>query len=436
MSMRGRRTRRTGRSAAGARELPERVDVAVVGGGIVGVCIADALAARGASVALLERGELCSGASYGNAGWIFPSHCLPIPQPGVIRNALRWLGDPDSPFYIRPRASLALLRWLWTFRGACNAQAMQRTSALRRALALASLDHYAKYAARGDLSFGFERNGLMLVCKSAEGLLHAERELAMLRELGGDGERLTPEQARERSPALATDLRGAVFYPGDAHVDPEAFVRALADDLELRGAAVRTGSEIVDVEWTRASGVVVHTTRGELRCKDLVLAAGAWTPRLAEPLGLRLPVEAAKGYSWTMRRPESFRSPPMLLSESRVAVTPLGGRLRFAGTLELAGLDLSVNLRRVRAIERAIPEYLPQLPPLEPLELWRGLRPLTPDDLPIIGRPAGTRGLVIATGHGMSGVSQAPATGELVAQLIGGEPTSIPLAPFSPDRFE
>jgi D-amino-acid dehydrogenase len=126
----------------------------------------------------------------------------------------------------------------------------------------------------------------------------------------------------------------------------------------------------------------------------------------------------------------------MLLSESRVAVTPLGGRLRFAGTLELAGLDLSVNLRRVRAIERAIPQYLPQLPPLEPLELWRGLRPLTPDDLPIIGRPAGTRGLVLATGHGMSGVSQAPATGELVAQLISGETTSIPLDPFSPDRFE
>ncbi len=433
--MRGRRTRRTARDRAG-RELPERVDVAVVGGGIVGVCIADALVSRGASVALLERGELCSGASYGNAGWVFPSHCLPIPQPGVIRDTLRWLGDPESPFYVRPRASLALWRWLWTFRGACTAQAMQRASALRRELALASLDHYAKFAARGDLAFGFERNGLMLVCRTPEGLLHAERELAMLRELGGEGERLTPEQARERAPALTAHLRGAVFYPGDAHVDPEAFVRVLAEDLERRGAAVRPGIELVDVEWTRASGVVVHTTRGELRCKELVLAAGSWTPQLSAPLGVRLPVEAAKGYSWTMLRPESYRAPPMLLSEARVAVTPLAGRLRFAGTLELAGLDLSIHVRRVRAIERAIPQYLPQLPPLEPLELWRGLRPLTPDDLPIIGRPAGTRGLVLATGHGMSGVSQAPATGELVAQLISGEPTSMSLAPFSPDRFE
>jgi D-amino-acid dehydrogenase len=179
----------------------------------------------------------------------------------------------------------------------------------------------------------------------------------------------------------------------------------------------------------------VHTTRGDFTADEVVLAAGAWTPELTRGLGLRVPVEAAKGYSITVERPEGHPDLPLALIEGKVFVTPMGSQLRFGGTLELAGLDMQMNQRRVDALARCVRTYLPGIAPTPTIEIWRGLRPLTPDDLPILGRPAATSGLILATGHGMSGISQAPISGELIAQLASGETPEIDLTPFSPDRF-
>lgn len=413
----------------------ERSDVVVLGGGVVGVCTAHFLSERGADVRIVERGEICSGCSHGNAGWIFPSHSIPLPAPGVIQQALRWLFDPESSFYIRPRLSLELVRWLWRFRRACNEQAMRRTFELNRALSLASLERYGALAKRPGLEFGFGQRGLLVACRSAEALREIEEELELLRSFGGEGEVLQAEALRERVPPLSKEIVGGAYLPADGHLIPGDFVRGLARDLESRGVPIDTESELLAMRWGGRGPLRLRTTRGELRCEELVLAAGAWSPEIARPLGLRLPVEGAKGYSVTVRRPEGFGETPLMLTEARIGVTPLGANLRFAGTLELAGMDLRVNLRRVRAIERAAREFLPDLPETDHVETWRGLRPLTPDDLPIIGRPRGTSGLVVATGHGMSGISQGAITGELVAQLLCGETPSFDLAPFSPDRF-
>jgi D-amino-acid dehydrogenase len=410
-------------------------DVLVLGGGAIGVCTAFSLAERGLRVALVERGQIGSGCSHGNAGWIFPSHSMPLPAPGAIRRGLRWMLDPESPLYIRPRPSLALARWLWNFRRACREPAMRRTYAIRRELSLASLELYAKLAALPDLAFGFTRKGVLIACRTEAGLRDLEHEVALLEAAGGEATRLDGAGLREHYPSLAGGLPGGARFPADAHLNPGDFVRGLGRELERRGVAIHLESEVLEIEWRRTRGVRLLTTRGELRGEELVLAAGAWSSELARSLGLSLPVESAKGYSLTARRPEGTPELPVMLAEAKVFVTPMGEHLRFGGTLELAGLDLRVNLRRVRAIERAVPEYLPGLPTPEVVETWRGLRPLTPDDLPIIGRPAGTQGLVLATGHGMTGISHAPITGELVAQLLCGEPTSLDLAPFSPDRF-
>ena len=401
----------------------------------MGVCTAFSLAERGVQVTLVEKGAICSGASHGNAGWIFPSHSVPIPGPGVIRKSAGWLLDPESPLYIKPRASLSLARWLLRFARACNETAMRRTTALRRELSTLSLARFEKLAALPGLECGFKQLGLLIVCATKEGLAQAHEELELLEALGGKGERFTAEAVRERIPVVAPDLAGGVFLPNDAHVTPGDFVRGLAAELDRRGVTLLTGTEVLDLEWSRRSGPRLQTTRGELGADELVLATGAWTPSLARRVGIRVPIESAKGYSITVRRPEVFGELPVILSEAKVGVTPMGQLLRFAGTLELAGLDLSVNLRRVRALDRAVRHLLPGLPETEHVETWRGLRPLTPDDLPIIGRPDGTTGLVLATGHGMSGVSQGPITGELVAQLLCGEPSAVDLAPFSPDRF-
>lgn len=413
--------------------MSERSDVLVIGGGVIGVCTAWALAERGIGVRLVERGEICSGASHGNAGWIFPGHSMPIPGPGVIRQSLRWLLDPDSPLRIAPRPSLELLRWLWEFRGACNASAMRESYRLRRELSLAGLAHYAKLDT--DFDFGFTQRGLLLAFRSDAALAEARDELELLASLGGSGELLSSEALRGRVPALAANVAGGVYLPHDAHLTPGDFVCGLARAAEARGVVIDTGIEVLELRRSRA-GVRVGTTRGEVVADEVVLATGAWSGPLAAQLGIRLPVEGAKGYSIGVQRPDEFGEVPVMLGEARVGVSPMGDLLRFAGTLELAGLDMRVSPRRVAAIRQAVREFLPGLPKTKTVEIWRGLRPLTPDDLPLIGRPTRTRGLVVATGHGMKGISQGPVTGELVAQLLNGEPTELDLAPFSPDRFK
>ncbi len=415
--------------------MSERPDVLVVGGGVVGVCTAHFLIERGVRTTLLERGEICSGASHGNGGWIFPSESAPIPGPGVIRKALPWLLDPESPFWIRPRASLALLRWLWDFRRACNANAVRESFRLRRTLSLASLERFTEFAKKLDFDFGFTQRGLALIFRTEKAMRDAQRDVDLLEAAGGSAKWLGVEELRGRVPSLSADLAGGLEFPDDAHLTPDDFVRGLAADVARRGAAIETHTEVLGVEWSRRGPVRVRTTRGDFRADEVVLAAGAWTPELTRGLGLRVPVEAAKGYSITVERPEGHPDLPLALVEGKSFVTPMGSRLRFGGTLELAGLDMRMNQRRVDALARTVRSYLPGLPRTPTVEIWRGLRPLTPDDLPILGRPAGTSGLILATGHGMSGISQGPISGELVAQLASGEKPEIDLAPFSPDRF-
>ncbi|HXX48458.1 MAG TPA: FAD-dependent oxidoreductase [Myxococcota bacterium] len=415
--------------------MSDSVDVAVIGGGVVGVASAAFLAERGARVVLLERGEICSGASYGNAGWISPSHGMPLPSPGVVRQALRWLLDPESPFYVKPRFDLELALWLLDFLRASSAPRARATMRANRELILASLALYEKLAAEPGPDFGFARRGLVVACESPQGMEHAREELDALAELGGGGRELSNAELRALAPRASPELRGGLYFPADAHLDPERLVLALAERAAARGAALWTRQEVLELQTRGRRIERVVATRGELRAAEVVLAAGAWSPQLAAQLGLRLPVQAAKGYSVTVERPADFGEHPLLLSEAKVAVTPLGEALRFAGTLELAGLDLRVNARRVGAILRAVERFLPGLAASPRIETWRGLRPLTPDDRPILGRPRAFDNLIVATGHGMSGISQGPMTAQLVAELCRGEPPSLPLAPFSPDRF-
>ena len=415
--------------------MEARSDVVVIGGGVVGVSAAYFLAQGGARVTLLERGAICSGCSYGNAGWVFPSHSTPLPAPGVLRQALAWLFDPESPFYVRPRFDLELARWLFDFLRACTEERMRRTFALNRDLSLASRGVYEKLAALPGLDFGYTQNGLLVLCEERESLDDAGEELELLASLGGEGRLLDGGELRELVPQVAPAIAGGVFLPVDAHVEPAAFVEGLAREAERSGVRIETGTEAMELETDGARIRRVVATRGEFACDRVVLAGGAWSPGLVKPHGVRLPIQAAKGYSITFERQDGVGRTPLMLYEAKVGVSPFRETLRVAGTLELTGLDLSINMRRVRAIERAAQRFLPGLASLERIETWRGLRPCTPDDLPVIGSPRRLPELVIASGHGMSGISQGPITGQLVAELVTGETPSLDLAPFSPDRF-
>ncbi len=391
--------------------MSERVDAIVIGGGIIGAASAYYLAERGARVVLLERGELCSGASYGNAGWIFPSHGAPLPAPGVIRQALRRLFDPESPFFVKPRIDLELARWLLGFARAATAARAHETLRLNRELSLASLALCAELEARPGVDFGFVSRGLLVLCESEAGLVAAHHELEVLRALGGEGRALPPADVRTLAPRVTGTITGGVLFPVDAHVQPARLVAALAGLAADRGARILTGHEVLALECQGRRIDRVRTTRGDFTASEVVVAGGAWSPGLVRQLGLRLPVQGAKGYSITVRCPEEFGETPLMLAESKVFVTPMGELLRFGGTLELAGLDLSVNLRRVGAVQRAVARVLPGVDKAKHVETWRGLRPLTPDDRPIIGRPRAFTNLVVATGHGMCGISQGVISG-------------------------
>ena len=409
-------------------------DVVVVGGGAIGTCIALELARRGARVTLLERGaELASGCSAGNAGLICPSHDTPLANPGALREGLRFMAKPDSPFYLRPRP--AVLPWIARFVAASTPQKARASARVIRALSSASLALHAELA-DGGLDTGLERRGVLNVYGTDDGFATAKREAGEAARLGLRCEVLDGGQARELEPALAGNPVGAVYYPDDAHCDPLRFVRAVGEAAAAAGTAIRTGVEALGLRRRGGRVEAVVTTAGDIEAGSVVVAAGAWTPLLARELGLYVPVEGGKGYHVDLERGEGDPRLPIWLQEARVIATPLAGRLRLAGTLELAGLDLSVDRRRVDAVLRAGRRGLAGLERRSVLEVWRGLRPCTPDGVPIVGRPEALENLVLATGHGMMGLTLAPITGRLVAELVTGEKPSHDLRPLRPDRFQ
>ncbi len=411
----------------------QKADVVVAGAGVAGVCAAHALAARGRRVLVADRGAPGSGCSGGNAGLVVPSHSLPMASPGALAQGLRYLFNPDSPFTIRFRWSPALWGWLWKFRAACTEERARRAAPLLRELHLASAALYERLAGPGGVDCHFARQGLLLVYQTPAGLHEGLEEAKILNGFGLETRILDPEAARALVPALRPGLAGAVHYPADAHLDPLKFVQGLA--RQAAGAEFLAGTEITGV---RAEGRRIRallTSQGELEGEQFVLAAGSWSPELGRALGLSLPIQPAKGYSLTLQAPPVPPALPLLLMEARVAVTPMGPSLRIAGTLELAGLDLSINERRVEAIRRGARSGLEGLEGLPEREVWRGLRPCTPDGLPYLGRPRRWDNLVVAAGHAMIGLSLGPITGELVARLVTGEDPGHDLSLLSPDRY-
>lgn len=413
----------------------DRADVVIIGAGAIGICTAHYLSKTTKRVVVVERGEVCSGCSYGNAGLLVPSHCVPLAEPKAVSQGLRWMFSPDSPFYIKPRLDLDLVSWLWRFIRASNPRQVAAAMPLIRDLSFQSLRLYEEL---GDgLDFGLRQNGAIYLCRTQQGLARVVAESRHIAEVGIQVEVLAAEEIQALQPDVRFDVVGGVRYPQDGHIDPARFVTSLASKAVAAGVEIRTETEVLGFDFQGSEIQTVRTTRGDIQANEVVLAGGAWSPNLAEYLDLRLPIQAAKGYSVTVKRPEKAPDFPMMLTEAKVGVNPMGDALRFAGTLELAGLDFSINARRVQAILNAFPRYLPNLDPdqLELLEIWRGLRPCTPDGLPFLGRSGAHPNLTVAAGHAMIGISLGPVTGKIVSDIVCGEKTGFDLALTDVDRF-
>jgi D-amino-acid dehydrogenase len=408
-------------------------DVAIVGGGAVGVSVAAELARAGASVVLLERGaQLGAGCSAGNAGIVGASHVLPLATPRALAEGLRWLGRSDSPFSMRARPALA--PWIARFVAAARPDQVRRAMRILRDLALASATLHAQLHGRG-LSTGYRRNGLLNVYNDPGALADAGRQAQADARDGLAAEVLDAAALRDAHPQLAAGAAGAVWYPDEAHCDPLGYVRAVGHEAVSGGVEICTGVELLSVRRRGSRVVGLWTTAGEISAHEVVMATGAWTSPLLRALGCALPVEGGKGYHVDVDAAPGDASLPVWLHDSRTVVTPLGRRTRIAGTLQLVGRDERVDVGRVDAIMRQTLDALPGLAGRPAREVWRGLRPCTPDGLPVIGRPAGLENLILATGHGMWGLQLAPVTGQLVAALVGGASPGHDLRPLRPDRF-
>ncbi len=414
--------------------MDSQCDVAIIGGGVIGVCSAYYLAQSGLKVLLIEKGEIASGCSYGNGGLIVPSHAVPLASPGALGNGLRWLLDSQSPFYIKPRLDMDLFNWLIRFALASRHEPMMRALPALRDLLFASRALYDELS-HMDFDFGFEGNGSLQVFLTENGLKAGVEEARLLEKFNIPTQVMNASEVCNLEPALLPSVVGGVYYPRDAHIDPFRFVTGLLANARELGAEILTGTEVLGFDTKNGKVQTIKTTRGDVHPQKVVLAAGSWSPEIARTLKLSVPIQAAKGYSLTFEKPVISPKISLLFGEAGAVVNPLGDTLRVAGTLELAGMDFSINMRRVAAIRKGAEQYLPGLDQAQIIEIWRGLRPCTPDGLPIISRSDSFGNLFIAAGHAMLGMSLGPITGKLVSQLVNEELTDFNLSPFRLNRF-
>ncbi len=412
--------------------------VVIVGGGIVGLCAAYYCRQKGHQVTVIEREpKQGDGCSIGNAGMIVPSHFIPLAAPGMMWLGLKWMANPESPFYVRPRFSLDLFRWGWEFWRASTPARVERAAPLLRDLHFASRACYEELDLRFDHAFGLAKRGLLMLCKSQKSLDEEAHVATQANRLGVPAEVLDAARLRTLDPNITMSVEGGVYFPRDCHLSPQDFLNFLQRHLQEAGVEFRYQLPITKFEIRERRVVQVRTATECFEADEVILAAGFWSTELGSSLGLRLPMQAGKGYSLTLTQPRELPSICSILTEARVAVTPMGASLRFGGTMELGGTHGTISPRRVQGIIQAIPAYYPSFRPsdFEGVQPWHGLRPCSPDGLPFLGRTRKFENLVIATGHAMMGISLGPITGKIVAQIIAGEPAGLDLSLVNPDRF-
>ena len=410
-------------------------DVVIIGAGVIGLACAWYLRAAGRDVVVLERAAPGAGASHGNCGTLTPSHAPPLPAPGVLRRAFGWMLRADAPLYIPPRFDPALWAWLLRFAARCNSTDHAHATRVRAKLLNRSLQALDGLLAATGIECSFSRGGLLYVFRNPDWRAHYGSLPENLAQLGIRAEAWDGARMAHEEPALKPGVTGGILFPDDAQLRPDRLVAGLARVVRAAGVEILEQSEAGDFELR--GGRILSVQAGPLRLqpREVVLAAWAWSPALGRRLGLRLPIQPGKGYSMTFSPPAPAPRRALVLKEPSVYATAWEDGFRIGSTMEFSGYDARLNAVRLGALRRAADEFLagPELG--EPVETWYGWRPMTSDDIPVIGRAPGLQNLVVATGHGMLGMSMAAATGELVRDILAGTATEDWLRPLSPARF-
>ena len=415
--------------------MTNKVDVLIIGGGSIGLNSAYFLQKMGREITLIDRGQIGVGSSAGNAGHIVPSHIIPLAAAGMVPQALLWMLDPkNSPFSMRFSLDPNYIWWLLRFATFCTQANTENNKRPLDNIGKLSYQNFAKIIAEENISCSYLQNGLLFLYTQEKDFNAGIREGHYLDENGIAVKIYDSDRIKEVEPLSNDQVIGGIHYTGDASLHPAVYLKEMKALIANRSAELREQEAVIKFVVNSGRVTRVITNQAEYEPETIVLSAGAWSPMIQKSLGIRIPIQPAKGYSLTLKAPSQLPSQALLLGEKRVAVTPLGDQIRFTGRLEISELDQQVNSEKIDEIKTSVYQYL-KIEQTPTLETWAGLRPTTPDGLPIIAKPNNIENLIIAAGHAMLGLSLGPGTGQVVAELAQGIPTAFDLNPFRLERF-
>lgn len=418
-------------------ETAQKGKIIIIGGGIMGLTSAYYLLKSGWKVTVLDKGDLTNNCSFGNAGMIVPSHFIPLAAPGMISKGIKWMFNSRSPFYVKPSLDFALISWGLKFMKSATVSHVERSAPYLRDYHLFSRQLYTDLAKEPDFDFGLENKGILMLYKTekaGEEEIHVGKDA---QKLGLDIKILNKEQVQALEPHANLDVIGAVHYRCDGHLYPNALIPQLIQFIKKNGGEIKTDCDVTGFDISGGEIKSVQTSAGNFEGDLVVMTGGTWLPELAKLAGLTIPVMPGKGYSFMESNSEHQIIHPSLLIEARVAVTPMNGKVRFGGTMEIAPVNDKVNMNRVEGIVNSIPKYYSDLKTDLPKvkDIWYGFRPCSPDGLPYLGYSKKLKNLIVAGGHGMMGISLGPATGKVVSELADRKSTSVDISIYDPQRY-
>lgn len=411
----------------------------VVGGGIIGLSSAFYLKKSGWDVTVIDKNDFSDNCSYGNAGYISPSHFTQLATPGIVKKGLKWMWNSKSPFYVQPRLDWNLIDWGLKFMRSATKENVENSAIPLRDIALISKMEYELWTKIQGFDFAYEHKGLLEVFQTDEGEEHAHHTCEKAIEIGlTDSVILNKEELQQLEPGIKINAKGALFFKCDAHCYPNKLMRDLGTYLKNQGVQFIPNSEVIQFETGGRKIKKIITAGNSFEADEIILATGSWGRKTAKLLGIKIPLMPGRGYSVTLENSPYKLNHPSVLIEGRVALTPMNGnKIRFGGTMEITSHKTPPRMNRVQGILDAVKRYYPDFDvPLPPKEkIWHGYRPCSADGLPYIGRVKKYDNLSIATGHSMLGLSLGAGTGKLVSEIVNHQATSMDIRPFAVERF-
>ncbi|WP_457610357.1 NAD(P)/FAD-dependent oxidoreductase [Lutibacter sp.] len=408
--------------------------VVIIGGGIIGLNSAYYLLKEGHEVTVVDQFDITSGASFVNAGYISPSHVTPLASPGMVVSGIKMMFNQASPFYLKPRFNIDLFKWAWNFNKSATTKHVKYAAPIIKDFTILSRDLFKEVKDSGIFNFQFERKGLLMSYQTPK-FEDKEAHLAdVARNQGLEVVHINKEKLKEMEPEMKAE--GAFYYLDDAHTTPDDFMNKLHYYLKSKGVQFYTNEKVIDFKRNGQKITHLITEKQQLDFDELVVASGSWSPIVAKKMGIKLLVQAGKGYRINLHRKTGINY-PAILAELNTAVSPMDGFTRFGGTMEIAGINATINKIRVQQIAKNATVFYPNIKITneEIEDADYGLRPVSPDGLPFIGRAKLLKNVSFATGHAMMGWSQGQATGKLISEIISDKKTSLNLEPFSLERF-